>query len=315
MPKYKSVKKKNHYKTLKQGNNRRKNTYKNKYRGGGPLNYLRGLGQRLGVIRAKTRSNQEQEVTSSAVARSAVARSQVARSAFARSQAARSQLARSEIAPSAFARSHDVSPPPRAIPFGTGLATTPRREHLRLLNPDEHAQLQAFIRKMDELNAEQRDVTLIEPVPDIQSSIASHEEEVRPSPLTFGQEQEIESLLIQTEKALEYIKAIPFMPFTINWASPYGNGMKKHYYTRTGTLVYATNIMKNMSYKGIHDDPRIKKALHKLQIALLNMNDNIDAARPKQVAESRRFDTGSIDPNKRNNPVTRGMSRQSKTPN
>ena len=299
MPKYKSVKKKNHYKTLKQANNRRKNTYKNKYRGGGPLKYLRGLGQRLGLTRAKTRSNQEQEVAPSSVARSAVARS----------QAAISQLARSKVAPSPVARSHGVSPPPRAIPFGTGLATTPRREHHRLLNPDEHAQLQAFIRKMDELNAEQRDVTLIDPPPNIQSSIASHEEEVRPSPLTFGQEQEIESLLIQTEKALEYIKAIPFMPFTINWASPYGNGMKKHYYTRTGTLVYATNIMKNMSYKGIHDDPRIKEALHKLQMALLNMNDNIDAARPKQVAESRRFDTRPIDPNMRNNPVTRGRSR------
>lgn len=312
MPKYKSVKKKNHYKTLKQANNRRKNTYKNKYRGGGPFKYLRGLRQRLGLTRAKTRSNQEQEVAPSAAARSAVARSQAARSAV-----ARSQLARSEVAPSPVARSHGVSPPPRAlpppVPFGTGLATTPRREHLRLLNQDEYAQLQAFIREMDELNAKQRDVTLIDPLPDIQSSIASHEEEVRPSPLTFGQEQEIESLLIQTEKALEYIKAIPFMPFTINWASPYG--MKKHYYTRTGTLVYATNIMKNMSYKGIHDDPRIKEALHKLQIALLNMNDNIDAARPKQVAESRRFHTQPIKSYMRNNPVTRGMSTYSKTLN
>jgi hypothetical protein len=36
MPKYKSIKKKNHYKTLKQAYNRRKNTYKNKYRGGMP---------------------------------------------------------------------------------------------------------------------------------------------------------------------------------------------------------------------------------------------------------------------------------------
>jgi hypothetical protein len=36
MPKYKSIKKKNRYKTLKRANNRRKNTRKNKYRGGMP---------------------------------------------------------------------------------------------------------------------------------------------------------------------------------------------------------------------------------------------------------------------------------------
>jgi len=61
MPKYKSIKKKNHYKTLKQANNRRKNTYKNKYRGGGPLKYLRGLGQRLGLTRANNRTNRAQD--------------------------------------------------------------------------------------------------------------------------------------------------------------------------------------------------------------------------------------------------------------
>ena len=70
-----------------------------------------------------------------------------------------------------------------------------------------------------------------------------------------------------------------------------------------------------MSYKGIRDDPRIKEALLKLQIALSNMNDSIATEKPKQVYESRRFHTRPIDPNMRNNPVTRGRSIYSKTPN
>jgi hypothetical protein len=67
MPKYKSIKKKNHYKTLKPANNKRKNTYKNTYKnkGRGPLKYLRGLGQsigqRLGLTRANNRTNRAQD--------------------------------------------------------------------------------------------------------------------------------------------------------------------------------------------------------------------------------------------------------------
>jgi hypothetical protein len=55
------------YKTLKQANNRRKNTYKNTYKnkGRGPLKYLRGLGQsigrRLGLTRANNRTNRAQD--------------------------------------------------------------------------------------------------------------------------------------------------------------------------------------------------------------------------------------------------------------
>jgi hypothetical protein len=68
MPKYKSIKKKNRYKTVKYHNKNShkinyKNTYKNK--GRGPLKYLRGLGQsigrRLGLTRANNRTNRAQD--------------------------------------------------------------------------------------------------------------------------------------------------------------------------------------------------------------------------------------------------------------